>query len=391
MTYLRIILVFLVVTSFYFSTKLQSGNGQIDPEDITYKPNWIISEQNGKVQNNTLAPVAEVPNKTNKTPLILIHGVVSDFKPYCNWKFLIDEINKPENKEFADKHPIYIFRYSSSGDHWNEGVDSLNSGIQALLKDYPEGTKVKVVTSSLGGCIFCDFIQDETKLSERIERVISLSSPFWGTPLLNKDLSVSKSSRLGFANVLIFNSTENLFPVLSDHLAWRLPKNQNKFTVLKYPCENIKTKMVNYGAYLESPFLEQREISETEANEWLLKQLKNTDYKQAWNSLMHYKLSNEIFKEKQSQIYLWNYNDGLVPIYSSLMLNPNINKFNGVTELNAKALASIKHMNPNARLFAGINHSEFTDFSYQEAKNHIKDVLSNKESSISHFIIKDLS
>jgi hypothetical protein len=83
-------------------------------------------------------------------------------------------------------------------------------------------------------------------------------------------------------------------------------------------------------------------------------------------------------------------NDGLVPVYSSLWLNPTVDYLSNPQEL----LQNIQKDKPKARMFAGMNHSNFTDKSIDSEDlskaSKVKDLFSGEESTIARFIIKDL-
>ena len=156
-----------------------------EDKDI-YLPNWSVRNNNGHLPLNSLAPYRTIDKQNQKKPLILIHGTVSDTRDYCDWEFLIQEIYKNELSQ--DEFDIYIYRYKTSTSDWNAILRNLQFGLKQLLADYKPNTKLNFIVSSLGGNLFCDAMSSDKALSRKVNKVISLGSPFWGTPLLTKEL-----------------------------------------------------------------------------------------------------------------------------------------------------------------------------------------------------------
>ncbi|MDJ0626513.1 MAG: hypothetical protein QNJ31_09145 [Candidatus Caenarcaniphilales bacterium] len=383
-----------LIISFGFFQPSQPLVQEIDSSYSVYKPEWSVKKNNGDLKLNSLAPyeLIDESQKSKKIPLVLVHGVVSEFKPYSNWDFLLKEIEKSQNKDFLENHSIYIFRYQTTNDSWDQSIKSLRVGIQELLSDYPKDTQIKIVVSSLGGPIVCDAIGNNEVLSGRVSRSVSLSSPFWGTPLLNRNLSVNGYSKLGPINELLFDSTHVLFPSLDSHIAWKLPLNDSDESKELYQnyCKFLKPKMINYSGFISSPY-NKAHPKQASGKQWFIEESKDADYKKIWNLTMHYKICSEMTRQLDGELYLFSYNDGLVPIYSALWIDPHKNRFIDEKFINEDILREIKDLNPKARLFKGINHSEFTDTDPQNPNKYVVDLLHPMEKkTIAAFIIEDL-
>lgn len=381
-------LVFLLSFSLNFSAKsftsaLSQNNYQV------YNPNWSIDDNGGSLPAETLAPYKFVQNKNNKTPIVLIHGTASELRPFCNWKNLLKEFEKSENKEFLNEHVIYIFRYSSNTRSWENTSGALKQGLFELLSDYPPETKFKVVVSSLGGNLFCSAIQKDSMLEQKFSKGVSLGVPFWGTPLLNRDLMVEKSysNNNKMINWTVSQIAQAFFPEINSHLPWTLPLEKTIKSISNSCSPNLQSRLINYAAFLDSPLTQNSKVSEKQMNEWLIRQLSQANYKHAWDAAMHYKMGWEI-EQNFKPIYLFRFNDGLVPIFSSLWLDPKIGKFEEQTVLTEQVIKNIKKTNPNARLFSGIDHSDLT--SGENPLTISKDLLHSSQKTTTAFVIQDL-
>ena len=364
-----------------FTTALQN-NYQV------YNPTWSVAENGGSMPTETLAPYRIIEEKNHKTPLILIHGTISELRPYCNWKNLLDELEKPQNKSFLEQNPVYIFKYASNTNSWDKTITDLKKGLLELLSDYPPQTKFKVIISSLGGKVFCSALKDTKELDQKFIKGISLGVPFWGTPLLNKELMIDKSqSSNKMINCAVSQVTETLFPELDTHLAWLLPLEKTPKTFPSACLPSLRPRLTNYAVFIDSPLVSKINVSEAEMNEWLIKQINNNDYKHAWDGAMHCKMGWEIEKNFKP-IYLFRFNDGLVPIFSSLWLNINLGKFEGQKALSPEVLETIKKTDSKARLFKGLDHSDLTSL-IDTSKKH-KDLLHNSQDTIGSYILQDL-
>ena len=362
-----------------------------EDKDI-YLPNWSVRNNNGHLPLNSLAPYRTIDKQNQKKPLILIHGTVSDTRDYCDWEFLIQEIYKNELSQ--DEFDIYIYRYKTSTSDWNAILRNLQFGLKQLLADYKPNTKLNFIVSSWGGNLFCDAMSSDKALSRKVNKVISLGSPFWGTPLLTKELITGNQIQHRSLNKLFYNSSNLLYKSMSKRLEWQLslkPEDLGKDNLAEKNCNQLRNKFINYGVYISSPMTNKLNPKEKEIENWLSDNLITTNYQKAWNIFMHYKMSYEIENSlKQKNVYLLKFNDGLVPIFSSLWLDPKITKFINQKTLNQEILNKIKIINPKARLFADLDHTDLTHTSTTNARKRNTDLLSGQKCSISDCIIMDL-
>ncbi len=353
-----------------------------------YNPNWSVTANGGSLPMNTLAPYVQVSeeDKQKKIPLVLVHGVISENRPYSNWKNFLDEADHVTNGKFFRKYNVYIYRYPTNSSSWVKLSGDLKTGLTELLADYPPNTPFKAVVSSMGGNLFCSAVERDSAINQRFSLGISLGTPFWGTPLLNDKLMTQrKVSTDRYINLAVASITDTLFPQLKMQLPWTLPIEKEKAQT-SHNCEHLRNRIINYGGYLNSPIAEG--APDREIRKWLTKSLSSTDYRHAWDSAMHYKLGWEI-ENNFPPNYLLRFNDGLVPIFSSLWLKPEISTFKGETRLTPAIIKEIRKMNPRARLYAGLDHTDLTSTD-NELDSPIYDSLQKSKKSIGENIINDL-
>jgi hypothetical protein len=385
-----LVLVFSLLIGLFFYQRVRSERQSALNDPDGCRLSWGAYEHDGQVPLYTLVPIEEYADLEKRVPVILIHGVTSELKPFCNWRFLIDELSKSGRAEQKAKYAFFIFRYETSGNNWQHSVNSLDKAVKNLVKQLEPATKINFIVSSLGGCIFCEVIDKQPLYKERIDKVISLGTPFWGTPLLVEALSSNASSDLGSINKAIFKSTNKIFSGLVTNVDWKLPVDYKQESLFEPPCNGLDQNIISYAAFIESPFIAAEAPKKQITEKWLREILQSSNYKHAWNSLMHYKIAKEMFWDQKHQDYLWNYNDGLVPLYSALRLEPKVVNFTGKLVLSSEELSQIRKSKPKARIFAGIDHSDFTDIQASSSKGAVKDILNGKEASIANFIFEDL-
>lgn len=366
---------------------------------------WDIKKQNGNIPYNSLVPY-DLNNRTfDKEPLILIHGTVSDFQSYCGWKCILDQFKE---KGILDKYEVYIFKYPSNSHSWENIKQDLSEALSELTDLYEkyEGEnkreiKFNFLVSSLGGNVLCDTLSlmdststtNTTKFSKRINKIISLGTPFWGVPVMEKDLKSNNSSSINsVTEKILLTGTDFLFPVLSEELHWRLSESSEKDNKLENPsCGFVKEKFINYGAYMDSPITQKEKPEKEEVKDWFYKTVKSEDIRHVWNAFVHYKVGYEKRKEL-GQAYLLKFNDGLVPIFSSLWLDPDQEKFQKESFLDEKNLRKIHMIKPRARIFKGLDHTDLTHSCDRNGKLVFEDVLNDeKKATLTDFIIEDLS
>jgi len=337
-----------------------------------YLPYWSVKQNGGSIPFGVLTPL-EVGSQGNKSALILIHGTVSDFREFCGWKPFLNKFQEAQYAPLREKYKLYLFRYPSNARSWDALVDSLKTAIAELMKaQRGKNTELNFVVASLGGDLLCDAISTDPSISSHLKRVISLGSPFNGVPLTDHDLVKSEFDRFLSA------SNQALFPVLDQRLQWHSHPSTSQ-------CHKFKNKFVNYAAYIDSPLTQSAEPEEEAVEKWLWGRIVQGDYRLIWSGLLHYKVGWQLRKELPPFL---RFNDGIVTVESALYL-PRDDFLLRSKTLDTDTLKYIHKLNPNARLFPGIDHTEL--FERQANDKVFKDILSGEQKkSIAEFVLQDL-
>ena len=136
-------------------------------------------------------------------------------------------------------------------------------------------------------------MSSDKALSRKVNKVISLGSPFWGTPLLTKELITGNQIQHRSLNKLFYNSSNLLYKSMSKRLEWQLslkPEDLGKDNLAEKNCNQLRNKFINYGVYISSPMTNKLNPKEKEIENWLSDNLITTNYQKAWNIFMHYKM-----------------------------------------------------------------------------------------------------
>ena len=169
------------------------------------------------------------------------------------------------------------------------------------------------------------------------------------------------------------------------HLSWQLSPSSS---IIKNtsPCPlTIRAKLVSYGAFIQSPLTHNsNQLSTKEVfTAWLWSKIWQESYQHAWDSLMHYKMGLET-KPKYKERFLFQYNDGLIPIFSSLYLKSTF--YFKQKSLDKVDLKNIQQNNPKARLFANLDHSQLT----ATERIQVNDLLNQKSGLLNAMVLQDL-
>ena len=114
-------------------------------------------------------------------PLVLVHGIGAEDDRHFHWEeFLEFAESRPE---LRDKYKIYLFRYDS-----NRSVPEVSLALRDTLKAFirVENAErpVRILAYSEGGLLTRNALQDPW-LNEHTEQVITIATPFHGSPLAN--------------------------------------------------------------------------------------------------------------------------------------------------------------------------------------------------------------
>ncbi len=119
----------------------------------------------------------------NRIPLVLVHGIGAEDDEYYHWEEFLKFIDR--DPEFHERFKVYLFRYDS-----NRSVPELSLALRDSLKQYLQGLEnerpIRIVAYSEGGLLTRNALQDGW-LNDRTEQVITIATPFHGSPLANPD------------------------------------------------------------------------------------------------------------------------------------------------------------------------------------------------------------
>lgn len=319
-TYMLFILMFIIVHQVNSMSVYQSGI------------------RAGKTQQlSTLAPVKISSTKHNtQTALILIGGLnAKNLKDdLYEWKTFVRYWTNNTSQDIQDKYSLLVFRY----DGWNslyKSADILAQGIQELLDSHNNNLNIQLIGYSQGGLISRILMSKYPDLGQYITKVITTATPHQGSVLTSHRLGIQLidgGSRLTewhnrkLANILI-----QRYKYLFTEQAWTNFDNQVPASAKYMPPEQSINKLASiqqsdlakfytYGSYYQVPSAFNKRGFFHKIFKEVLPQLV---YRSSAGQL---KLNRKLI---YSQVYpdaspQWQnnlkYNDGLIPLSSSLWL-----------------------------------------------------------------------
>jgi triacylglycerol esterase/lipase EstA (alpha/beta hydrolase family) len=195
----------------------------------------------------------------NRTPLVLIHGIGASASTEFNWEHFLDFTEK--DKALMGRYKIYLYHYDSS-----RSVPAISQNLQQTLKSFIQllGDKpIKIVAYSEGGLLTRNALQDPY-LDQHIDEVITIATPFHGSPLANPEWirqqvkTESPFSLLRMGQRLAYKITGRLYPSFKEDFRWdnfdgAIPDNlyqaNNKSLAPTDYALAHKQKFVTYGSY----------------------------------------------------------------------------------------------------------------------------------------------
>jgi triacylglycerol esterase/lipase EstA (alpha/beta hydrolase family) len=195
----------------------------------------------------------------DRTPLVLIHGIGASASTEFNWERFLDFTKK--DKALMGRYKIYLYHYDSS-----RSVPAISQNLQQTLTSFIQllGDKsIKIVAYSEGGLLTRNALQDPY-LDQHIEEVITIATPFHGSPLANPEWirqqvkTESPFSLLRMGQRLAYNITGRLYPSFKEDFRWdnfdgaipgdQYNANNRNIAPTDYALAH-KQKFVTYGSY----------------------------------------------------------------------------------------------------------------------------------------------
>lgn len=114
----------------------------------------------------------------NRSPFLMVHGLRGEFREGFRWEMVVDNLMK--RPEFRDKFKIYFARHNTY-----VLLETNKKQFQQAVKDLYNNTGKKpitVIALSMGGNLVQESLED-LEVQSDIEKIITLGTPFHGSPL----------------------------------------------------------------------------------------------------------------------------------------------------------------------------------------------------------------
>jgi hypothetical protein len=350
-----------------------------------------------------------------RKPLLLINGLHSEYFKQLHWTRLMKHLS--QDSQFNKTYKIYFARYDSEAP-FTETVPAFKKAI-VDLHGWTGGQQTTILALSIGGnvvhCAVCD-----KQVSSMVERVLTLGTPFHGSPLFAEDwiqYSLYKNPSIllsRYVDSLTVHAYLYKNRVLAKFLGWdnfdRLMPDSGQFSsIIPFGPKGVltadadtntslyrlnasddldKTKFVTYAAYLPNPFTSRQHFVPRMASHLFTSQLFYTvvlPKPRPFLKLFNWELSRVICKRDQAagMRHCYAMNDGVAPVTSALFLPSNaLNKSSTVADESSIEQLSRQIDVGKARLFRGIDHLTFVDGSRPLfSPKLLKDQLNPAESS----------
>lgn len=334
----------------------------------------------------------------NRAPLLMVHGLLGEYWDGFRWRKLISHLLS--DPDFSKRYKIILARYDTHA-LLKDIVPSFKVEA-AKVSDSFGGQPLKAVALSIGGNVLQDAMRDGA-FSKRIDSVLTLGTPFHGSPLFTTnwlEYSMMKHyhtpvSRLDSALPyrLYFNKHKNLVADLRWDDSDRMIPDVGKFQFyVPMPISGVlspasttnqmvagwnepgkidKSKFTVYGAYMLSDY-----ATADGPNE--LTKLLKVPYRFTVTLLPeHLGREHPVLRALNQHIaraitnsnsttnthgprYTYGLNDGIAPVSSSLYLPSAAMAGLAVTQANVPSLKGMLDVK-RARLFKNIDHLTFID------------------------------
>jgi hypothetical protein len=334
----------------------------------------------------------------NRQPLVMVHGLLGEYWDCFRWKKLVSHLQS--DPEFSKRFKVVFLRYDSKLP-LNDVVPAFKKAALEVSNAF-HGQPLNMVALSMGGNLL-PFSMTDAKFDERIKSVMTMGTPFHGSPLFTSNWMEysmlrhyrSPISRLDTALPyrLYFNRHKNL---LSD-LHWdnsdamipdvgdfryffpvaargTLSPSSTANTAVAKLNESLavdKSKFTVYGGYLMNEFAMTKGPNEFAS---ILK----IPYRFTFTLVPeHFGREHPVLRALNQHIaraivsspqdlkaegvrFAYGLNDGIAPITSTLFLPNSALAGLAPTDANAASLAKLVDVK-RARLFRNIDHLTFID------------------------------
>jgi PGAP1-like protein len=357
----------------------------------------------------------------SRKPLVLINGLHSEYLRQCHWTKMMKHLTA--DSEFNKTFKVYFARYDSEAP-LSETAPAFKRAIGELYAR-TGGRQATIVALSMGGNVV-QFAMCDKQLNSKVARVLTLGTPFHGSPLftedwiqysLHKNRSVLLSRYVDSETVSVYLKSNR---ILAKYLGWdnfdrRIPSPGRFRSFMPFGPKGVltaeadantslcslnsggdldRTKFVTYAAYLPNQYTGRPHSILRSAGDLLTSQLLYTSVlpKPRRRPILHrfnWELSRVICKSDgtSSMSHPYALNDGVAPITSALLLHGSASE-NGSRFADESSIEQLRSEIDvgSARLFRGIDHLTFVDGSRPLfSPKLIKDQLNPSESGRSIF------
>ena len=311
----------------------------------------------------------------NRTPLILIHGIDPGRGQYDNWDLYVAAFQN--NAPFQQQYKVY--RYPLLGVPENAAL--LTVALEQFLVE-TRTQNMRLLAHSMGGVLLRN-LSGGHLMQHHVDRIITISTPFHGTPLTIKPWIVNQKfllSPLRGLYKLAYKITRKRHPTFMQDYCWdnfdaSMPEDVS--SKVSDECHIWKpapnTQWVVYGSFYTDNEEAQRWLTqELNTPQTLAATLENSDLRGAGlfgarrrlvfarEKLSRLSLKKNQATDTDTKTYsVMSFNDGVSPINSQLWLgrfakNPDETFISAL----ARSQADQKSL---TRLFAGLDHRDWMD------------------------------
>ncbi|HEY9790065.1 MAG TPA: hypothetical protein V6D22_06695 [Candidatus Obscuribacterales bacterium] len=364
----------------------------------------------------------------NRQPLLMVHGMRGEFWSDCfRWQKLCRFLSR--NSDFSARYKIFFARYDSYAPLPKLTLQ-LQSAI-AHLSDAAQQRPISIIALSMGGNIVVDAMTDAAT-DARINRVVTLGTPFHGsplftsgwmqysmmkwhmTPLTQLDSCLPYEIYFGKHENLLtdlhWDNSDSMLPSVNKYRMWfhptRVlsldPQTTANQAVLKINDSKLnRSKFTVYGGYLNNEIaLEGKQgllSSLLESPVWFSRTVvpEHLGNEHAVLRYLNREMAHAIVADAADQQTgaAYGLNDGITPLSSSLFLPAgSMNKVSIRTQDEVSKLKGLVDVH-RARVFANIDHLTFIDeYRPGGAGSELRDELSAdaKSKPMFKWILDDL-
>lgn len=334
----------------------------------------------------------------NRSPFLLVHGLRGEFREGFRWEMVVQNLMK--KPEFRNKYKIYFARFNTY-----VLLDSVKKQFQQSVKElYQNNGKrpITIMALSMGGNLVQESL-DDLEVQSDVEKIITLGTPFHGSPLFCFDwlrYSIIRNHSVPWVRAdlaLSYKLYFRLHPNLLEDLRWDNSDNGipqiGKFSTW-FPfhitgdldlqrMENLriarfnelkidKKKFICYGGYLLTPYASPHKPSHlTKAIKWpwwfaTCTVPYHMGFEHPVLRALNFEMGRMVVAGKDLKEALrgssrYSMNDGITPLVSALFLPNDVMAKDPVAR--EPSLSKIRKSIDigRARVFRQIDHITFVD------------------------------